>query len=115
MDVAPLVKDARRRAGLTQRALAERAGTSQAAVARYESGRTVPDVATLDRLLRACGYELRAEPAAAAAASGADPRVDRSAIRRLLALPVAERVRLAVDEGRSLDRFDAAVRSTRRP
>ena len=110
MDVAPLVKDARRRAGLTQRALAERAGTSQAAVARYEAGRTVPDVATLDRLLRACGYELRAEPAA-----GPDPRVDRSVIRRLLVLPVPERVRLAVEEGRSLDRFDAAVRSARRP
>lgn len=60
--VATDLRTARRRAGLTQRQLAERAGTSQAAVARYERGRTVPDVATLARLLAAAGYALRAEP-----------------------------------------------------
>lgn len=108
-----VLRDARRRAGLTQRQLAERAGTSQAAVARYEGGTTVPDVATLRRLLGACGYALRAEPVATAQ-HRADPGIDRSAIRRLLAMPVAERVRLAVEEGRSLDRFDRAVRSSRR-
>ena len=59
------VRSARTRAGLTQRVLAERAGTSQAAVARYERNRTVPDLRTLARLVEACGLELRlsiAEP-----------------------------------------------------
>lgn len=54
-----LLRDARRRAGLTQRQLAERAGTSQSAVARYERARAMPDLATLFRLVRACGLDLR--------------------------------------------------------
>lgn len=58
MQTACLLRDARRSAGLTQAALAERAGTSQAAVARYESGSAVPTLRTLDRLLRATGHEL---------------------------------------------------------
>jgi transcriptional regulator with XRE-family HTH domain len=54
-----LLREARERAGLTQRELARRAGTSQPAIARYERARSMPDVETLTRLLRACGYELR--------------------------------------------------------
>lgn len=53
-----LLRTTRRRAGLSQRALAALAGTSQAAVAAIESGRKQPTVATLDRLLRAAGTEL---------------------------------------------------------
>jgi uncharacterized protein len=58
VDAASLLRTARRRAGLTQRALAEAAGTSQAAVAAIETGRKQPTVATLDRLLLAAGTEL---------------------------------------------------------
>jgi transcriptional regulator with XRE-family HTH domain len=54
-----VVQEARRRAGLSQRELAARARTSQAAIARIERGRQVPSLETLDRLLRACGLELR--------------------------------------------------------
>ena len=54
-----VVREARRKAGLTQRELATRAGTSQSAVARYERARSVPDIPTLQRLLEACGLELR--------------------------------------------------------
>ena len=54
-----LLREGRRKAGLTQRQLAERAGTSQAAVARYERARAMPDIETLQRLLEACGLELR--------------------------------------------------------
>jgi transcriptional regulator with XRE-family HTH domain len=54
-----LVAEARRRAGLTQVQLAERAGTSQAAIARYERAETLPSLATLQRLVRACGFDLR--------------------------------------------------------
>ena len=39
--------------------LAERAGTSQAAVSAYESGRRSPSVDTLCRILGAAGFEVR--------------------------------------------------------
>ena len=58
MDAATLLRTARTRAGLTQRALAAAAGTSQSAVAAIEAGRKQPTVATLERLLRAAGTEL---------------------------------------------------------
>jgi transcriptional regulator with XRE-family HTH domain len=50
---------ARRQAGLTQANLAQRAGTSQAAISAYESGRRSPSVDTLCRILAAAGVELR--------------------------------------------------------
>jgi transcriptional regulator with XRE-family HTH domain len=40
-----------------------RAGTSQATVSAYESGRKQPSVATLTRLLAAAGSRLTTEPA----------------------------------------------------
>ena len=43
-------------AGLSLRALAERAGTSHATLVAYEAGRAVPRVDTLNRILRAAGY-----------------------------------------------------------
>jgi transcriptional regulator with XRE-family HTH domain len=54
-----LVREARRRAGLTQVELARRVGTSQPAIARYERARSLPDLATLHRIVEACGLELR--------------------------------------------------------
>ena len=54
-----LIRMARRQAGLTQMELAERAGTSQAAISAYESGRRSPSVDTLVRILAATGLELR--------------------------------------------------------
>jgi transcriptional regulator with XRE-family HTH domain len=53
-----LVREARKRAGLTQSELAARAGTTQSAIARLESGR--PDVSLNDviRLVRLCGLDL---------------------------------------------------------
>jgi transcriptional regulator with XRE-family HTH domain len=56
-----LLRDAREGAGLSQRELAQRAGTSQAMVARIERGQQSPSVATLERLVRACGRELLVE------------------------------------------------------
>lgn len=53
-----LVREARRRAGLTQRELAERAGTTQSAIARLEAGRSTPTFDTVLRLLRLCGLDL---------------------------------------------------------
>ena len=53
-----LIREARLRAGLTQRELARRAGTSQPAIARWESGAVVPSFERLRELVRACGLEL---------------------------------------------------------
>lgn len=55
MQVGRLIRDARKRATLSQAGLAARAKTSQSAVARYESGVTMPSLPTLERLLAACG------------------------------------------------------------
>ena len=57
---ATLIKEARTAAGLTQAELARRAGTSQPAVAAYESGNKIPTVITLERLLRVAGATLTA-------------------------------------------------------
>jgi transcriptional regulator with XRE-family HTH domain len=53
-----ILRDARLRAGLSQRALATRAGTAQSLVARIERGLTSPTAATLARLLEAAGYDV---------------------------------------------------------
>lgn len=58
---ATLLRQARTRAGLSQRALARRAGTAQSVVARIEAGQTSPTWETLERLLAAAGVELRAQ------------------------------------------------------
>lgn len=59
-----LVRAMRLSAGLSQRQLASRAATSQPALARYERGKTMPSIPTLQRLAEACGRRLRidAEP-----------------------------------------------------
>jgi transcriptional regulator with XRE-family HTH domain len=61
MDVSALLRRARSAAGLSLRALAERAGTSHSTLAAYEAGRKVPSITTLERLLRAAGFELGVE------------------------------------------------------
>src|SRR6476469_6138870 len=55
---ADLVREARRRADLTQRELAERAGTTQSAIARLESGRNSPSFEQVERLLKLCGFSM---------------------------------------------------------
>src|SRR5665648_777893 len=67
MDVATLIRTSREAAGLSQDALAARAGTSQPAVSRYESGASSPSVETLDRLLAVMGARLELS-------AGASPR-----------------------------------------
>jgi transcriptional regulator with XRE-family HTH domain len=61
MTAAQALRDARRRAGLTLRELADRADTSHSTLSAYESGRKVPTVATLERVLRAAGFALDLE------------------------------------------------------
>lgn len=52
------MRQARLDAGLSQVELAARAGTSQPALARYETGAGLPTLPTLERLLAACGRQL---------------------------------------------------------
>jgi transcriptional regulator with XRE-family HTH domain len=54
-----LIRLARHDGALSQRELARRAGTSQAAIAAYESGKRSPSVDTLARIVRAAGQDLR--------------------------------------------------------
>ena len=97
-----LLRDARLRAGLTQRQLAQRAETSQSVVTRIEQGHSDPSTATLARLLAAAGFELRAEltPIAVADTHMLDD------VARILALTPEERLA----EVRNVSRFDAAAR-----
>ena len=85
MDVPGELRRARLSAGLTQRALAVRAATSQAAVAAYETGRKRPSIATFERLLAACGADLAVRPRASQ-----DERLHRSGERLAQVLELAE-------------------------
>lgn len=53
-----LIREARRRARLTQRELADRLGTTQSAIARLERGGTEPSYERVVQALRACGFDL---------------------------------------------------------
>jgi transcriptional regulator with XRE-family HTH domain len=81
-----LLADARRRAGLTQAELAKRLAISQAAVAQLERADSNPRLATLDRALRAAGFEL------VVATRRRQTAVDDSLIRQQLALQPIERI-----------------------
>jgi transcriptional regulator with XRE-family HTH domain len=58
LNASKLLKEVRKRADITQRDLAKRSGKAQSAIARIESGRSSPTVATLNQLLAAAGFEL---------------------------------------------------------
>jgi transcriptional regulator with XRE-family HTH domain len=94
-----VVSEARRRAGLSQRELAARAGTSQAAIARIESGRQSPTFDTLERIVRACDLELRVR-------LEERDRHDEQLIEEMLRLTPEERLRSLEEE----EAFFAAVR-----
>ena len=53
-----LIREARRRAGLSQAALGRRLGKPQSVIARWERGRATPSLDTLLEVIRACGLEL---------------------------------------------------------
>lgn len=85
LDVAALVRQARRLAGLSQAALAERLGTKQSVVSRWERGVDEPRVSTLARILRECGFE-------ADLVFRRHDDEDRSQLRQLLAMEPAARL-----------------------
>lgn len=81
-----LIREARRRAGLTQTQLATRMGVRQPVVARLESPRSNPSLRSLERALAATGHRLEL-------GLHRTPAVDVELIRQQLALAPAERLR----------------------
>ena len=65
IEVGEKVRDAREAAGISQRELAARMSTSQAAVARLEAGGTSATLTTLQKAVAALGLELAADLAPA--------------------------------------------------
>lgn len=57
-DLIRTMLDARNKKGMTQKDIARRAGTTQSAIARFESGRTNPTLEFASRLSRALGAKL---------------------------------------------------------
>lgn len=57
--LAAALIEARRKADMTQEAVAKAMGTTQAVVARMESGRTMPSTRTLERFAKATHTRLR--------------------------------------------------------
>ena len=56
-----VLREARKRAQLSQTDVARRAGIAQSVISAYESGRREPGVTTLARLVKATGHELELE------------------------------------------------------
>jgi uncharacterized protein len=99
VDAGELLARVRREAGLTQAELARRSGTSQAMVARYETGVASPTVRTLARLLRATDHELVLSGSAVTSKELPRPvaallREHRAAIKAAAAAVGAENVRI---------------------
>ncbi|WP_083949477.1 helix-turn-helix domain-containing protein [Herbidospora yilanensis] len=61
LELGDQLREIRRRRGLSQKVVAERAGMSQPALSRIESGGGIPDIATLVRLGAAMGVRFRVE------------------------------------------------------
>jgi len=80
------LREARRRHGVTQKQLAARARTSQAAISRIERDVVSPSVSTLATLLDLLGEELELS------SSQIDYGHDRTLIRRNLKMSVSERI-----------------------
>lgn len=100
---ARILRDTRKRAGLTQRALAERAGVSQETIARIETSATQPRFDTLARLLDACGYELEVMPRLGMG-------VDQTLIASMLDLTSTERLAHGEEAARGMAWLRSAER-----
>jgi len=56
-----MIRQARKRAGLSQTELARRACVAQSVISAYENGRREPGLAVLERLVEAAGHHLQME------------------------------------------------------
>ncbi len=99
-----MVRYARRRAGMTQRQLAAKAGIPQETIARIERGRVDPRVGTLDRLLEACEFGLEAMPRLGIG-------IDRTQFAGLLRATPAERLAVGIEDDRAMIAFRRNLRA----
>jgi transcriptional regulator with XRE-family HTH domain len=104
MGPGELIRRHRLAAGVTQRQLAVRAGTTTTAISRLEGGHVSPTIGTLERLLLCLGYELRAEAVPLA------PHTDRSQLDAVAGLHPAERLDHALASQSSLAGLVGAAR-----
>ncbi len=102
MSLRPLLRTARRHSGLTQTALAARLGVSQSAIAKLERPGADPRLSTIQRALRATGWELALSPTTT--------EVDATQIVERLALTPAQRLVAFQASQRNLDRLLADAR-----
>jgi len=107
MRIGELIRGARERHGLSQRRLALRAGTDQAAISRIERDETAPSVETVERLLAAMGERLsiRSEPL--------EREYDPLHMRATLERTPEERLRLAISWNRLAAKLTQAGRRAR--
>lgn len=101
-----MVRQARRRAGMTQRDLAGATGIAQPMVARIERGASVPTFDTLQRLLGGTGNALESGPMIGVG-------VDRSLIRAALKKDPEARIIVAGRAAAGLARLLSEVRAAR--
>jgi transcriptional regulator with XRE-family HTH domain len=102
-----LIRDVRKRHGLSQQRLARRAGTQQSAISRLEAGKNSPSVETLELLLHAMGEQL--ELSSVPLPRDYDPVHRRATAAR----PPAERLALGISWNRLAGRVAAAGRRAR--
>ncbi len=114
-----LIREARFRSGLTQRELAERAGTSQPAIASLERGDGNPTIETLARCAAASGFALRMTleplPVRDPVVERYKRDVDRTLLRENLRRSVDERLRTLSEwqiAGDALQRATTLARRT---
>ena len=105
MTAGELLRTVRRRHGLTQRQLADRARTSQAAISRLERGTVSPTVDTLHTLLDLMGEELDLD------AAPIDYGHDRTLHANNLRLRVEDRIGRQAAWGRSVRELQRAFRA----
>ncbi|MGC1165538.1 MAG: helix-turn-helix domain-containing protein [Solirubrobacterales bacterium] len=91
MTPGDLLRDARRRHGVSQKSLAARASTTQSAISRIERDRVSPSIETLRELLYLLGEDL------VLAAKGRDAGIDRTLNQANLNLTPAQRLRRGMD------------------
>lgn len=101
------IREARKRAGISQQELAERLGTTQSVIARWESGVRSPTVETLFEAVRACGLDVHVRLGT--------PDVDHDLfLRQNRRLTPVERIDRMVARLRGLDRLLSSARAARR-
>jgi transcriptional regulator with XRE-family HTH domain len=99
-EIGELLRAARLRSGLSQRALARRAGTSQAAISRIERGLEHPTFERIEQILSGLGWRPVVE---------LEPLADHDAEPRRLLAGAHDSPAMRLERGLSLNRFAARL------